>query len=96
MVKLITEIYKSINHISSLPVWEFRKEKHLNYDLRKKSLFELLNIKTKALGKNRCLMGEFRGDTMDDCVRNEPTFFAFNNRIKLLNTFEGLADYFFI
>ena len=32
--KLMTEIYKSMNHLNPLLVWEFHEKKHVTYDLR--------------------------------------------------------------
>ena len=48
--KLMTEIYKSMNHLNPSLVWEFHEKKHVMYNLRIQNLCKLPTIKTLNFG----------------------------------------------
>ena len=48
--KLMTEIYKSMNHLKPSIVWEFHEKKPIMYNLRIQNLCKLPRIKTLGFG----------------------------------------------
>ena len=81
--KLLTEIYKSMNHLNPSLVWEFHEKKHVTYDLRIQNLCKLPQIKTQGYGQESLsFRGSFLWNTLDDTIKNQPTLAAFKKRIK--------------
>ena len=81
--KLMTEIYKSINHLNPSLIWEFHEKKHVSYNLRIQNLCKLPQIKTQGYGQESLsFRGSLLWNTLDDSVKNEPTLAAFKKRIK--------------
>ena len=81
--KLMTEIYKSMNHLNPSLIWEFHEKKDINYNLRIQNLCKLPQIKTQGYGQESLsYRGSILWNTLDDSVKNEPTLLAFKKRIK--------------
>ena len=81
--KLMTEIYKSINHLKPSLIWEFHEKKHVSYNLRIQNLCKLPQIRTQGYGQESLsFRGSLLWNTLDDSVKNEPTLAAFKKRIK--------------
>ena len=81
--KLMTEIYKSMNHLNPSLIWEFHEKKHVSYNLRIQDLCKLPQIKTQGYGQESVsFRGSLLWNTLDDSVKNEPTLSAFKKRIK--------------
>ena len=53
--KLMTEIYKSMNHLKPPLVWEFHEKNNVNYNLRLKNLCKLPQINTQSYGQESLL-----------------------------------------
>ena len=58
--KLMTEIYKSMNHLNLSIVWEFHEKKPIMYNLRVQNLCKLPRIKTLGFGLDSL---SFRGSS---------------------------------
>ena len=58
--KLMTEIYKSMNHLNPSIVWEFHEKKPITYSLRIQNLCKLPTIKTLGFGLDSL---SFRGSS---------------------------------
>ena len=82
--KLMTEIYKSTNHLSPSLVWDFHEKKHVEYNLRTKNLFcRLPKIRSTSFGLELpSLRGSFLWNTLDESIKNEETFLAFKKKTK--------------
>ena len=81
--KLMTKIYKSINHFNPSLVGEFHEKKHVTYGLRIQNLCKLPKIKTQGYGKESLpFRGSFLWNTLDDTIKNQPTLTAVRKRIK--------------
>ena len=81
--KLMTETYKSMNHLNPSIVWEFHEKKHMTYNLRIQNLCKLPTIKTLSLGlKPLSFRGSFLWNTLDDSIKQVPTLSCFKKRIK--------------
>ena len=81
--KLMTEIYKSINHLNPSLIWEFHEKKHVNYNLRIQNLCKLPQINTQSYEQESLsFRGSILWNALDDSVKNEPTLSAFKKRIK--------------
>ena len=81
--KLMTEIYKSINHLNPSLVREFHEKRHVTYDLRIQNLWKLPQIKRQGYRQgSRSFRGNFLWNTLDDTIKNQPTLAAFKKRIK--------------
>ena len=94
--KLMIEIYKSINHLSPLLVWEFHEKKCVEYKLRTKNLCKLPTIRITSFGLEALsFRGNFLGNTLDDSGKNEPTLLAFKNKIKRWGSAANLLFFYF-
>ena len=85
MKGLMTEIYKSVNHLNPSLVKEFHGKKHLTYDLKIQNLCKLQQTKTQGYGQESLpFRGSFLWNTLDDDdnIKNQPTLAAFKGRIK--------------
>ena len=81
--KLMTEIYKSMNHLNPSIVWEFHEKKPIKYNLRIQNLCKLPTIKTLGFGLNSLsFRGSFLWNTLDDSIKQVPTLSCFKKRIK--------------
>ena len=81
--KLMTEIYKSMNHLNPSIVWEFHEKKPIKYNLRIQNLCKLPTIKTLGFGLNSLsFRGSFLWNTLDDSIKQVPTLPCFKKRIK--------------
>ena len=81
--KLMTEIYKSMNHLSPSIVWEFHEKKRITYNLRTQNLCKLPTIKTLGFGLDSLsFRGSFLWNTLDDSIKQVPTLSRFKKRIK--------------
>ena len=49
--KLMTEIYKSINHLNLPLIWEFHERMHVKYGLMIQNLCKLPQINTQSYGQ---------------------------------------------
>ena len=81
--KLMTEIYKSMNHLNPSLVWEFHEKKHVTYNLRIQYLCKLPTIKTLGFGlESLSFRGSFLWNTLDDSIKQKSTLSAFKKRIR--------------
>ena len=81
--KLMTEIYKSMNHLNPSIVWEFHEKKPIMYNLRIQNLCKLPRIKTLGFGLDSLsFRGSFLWNTLDDSIKQVPTLSHFKKRIK--------------
>ena len=81
--KLMIEIYKITNHLSPSLVWEFHEKKHVEYNLRTKSLCKLPTIRSTSFGlESLSFRGSFLWNTLNDSIENEQTLLAFKKKIK--------------
>ena len=81
--KLMTEIYKSMNHLNPSIVWEFHQEKPITYGLRLQNLCKLPTIKTFGFGLDSLsFLGSFLWNTLDDSIKQVTTLSRFKKRIK--------------
>ena len=81
--KLMMEIYKSKDHLSPSPVWEFHEKKCEEYNLRTKNLCKLPTFKSTSFGlESQSFRGSFLWNTLDDSTKNEPTLLAFKIRLR--------------
>ena len=81
--KLMTEIYKSTDRLSPSLVWEFHEKKHVEYNLRTKTLCKLLTVRTTSFGLQSLSLrggGGFLWNTLDDSIKKQPTLLAFKNK----------------
>ena len=83
--KLMTEIYKSMNHLNPPLIWEFHDKKHVNYMIRIQNLCKLPQINTQSYGQESLsFRRSILWNTLDDSVKNEPTLSEFKTKIKNL------------
>ena len=81
--KLMTEIYRSMNYLNPLLVWEFHEKKYVTYDLRIQNHCKVPQIKTQGYGQESLFFrGTFLWNTVDVTVKNLPALAAFKKRIK--------------
>ena len=81
----MVEIYKSINHLSPLLVWEFHEKKCVEYNPRTKCLCNLPTVKSTSSGlESLSSRGSLLWNTLDDSIKNEPTLLALQIREKVV------------
>ena len=81
--KLMTEIYKSMNHLNTSIVWGLHEKKPITYNLRKQNLCKLPTIKTLGFGLDSLsFRGSFLWNTLDDSIKQVETLSRFKKRIK--------------
>ena len=81
--KLMTEIYKSMNHLNPSIIWEFPVKNPIMYNLRIQNLCKLPTIKTLGFGLDSLsFLGSFLWNTLDDSIKQVPTLSRFKKRIK--------------
>ena len=81
--KLMTEIYKSMNHLNPSIVWEFHEKKPITHSLRIQYLCKLPTIKTLGFGLDSLsFRGSFLWNTLDDSIKQVPTLSRFKKGIK--------------
>ena len=82
LLKLMTEIFKSMNGLNSPLVWEFHERKHVTYNLRIQNLCKLSPIKTMNFGLDSLsFRGSFLWNNLDDSIKREKTVACFQKRI---------------
>ena len=81
--KLMTEIYKSINHWNPSIVWEFHEKKPITHNIRIQNLCKLPTIKTLGFGLDSLsFRGSFLWNTLDDSIKQVPTLSRLKKRMK--------------
>ena len=85
--RLMTEIFKSVNHLNPQLAWEFRGKKHGEYNLRIQNLCKLPSIKTTNFGlESLSLGGSLLWNTLDDSMKRKPTLACFEAKNQKLKT----------
>ena len=79
----MTKMFMSMNPLCPPLAREVHEKKHIKYDLRIEQLCKLPMTRTygfglESLSARECLLW----NNMDDIIKNEPTRFAFKNKIK--------------
>ena len=84
--KLMTEIYKALNHESPSFMGEFFLQRELTYDLRIKNTIQIPSTKTISFGKNSLAFREsILWNTMPDTIKSAENVFRFKKGIKAWN-----------
>ena len=71
--RLMTEIFKSMNHWNLSLVWEFYEKKPMTYNPTIQNLCKLPTIKALGFGlDSKSFRGSFLWNTFDDSIKQEP------------------------
>ena len=84
--KLMTEIYKSLNHESPPFMGEFCVQRELTYDLRIKNTLQIPSTKIILFGMNSlAFRGSVLWNAMPDTIKSAENVFRFKKGIKAWN-----------
>ena len=81
--RLMTEIYKTMNHLNPSYIWEFFVKKDIPYNLRTKELCRLPSAQSYRYGLNSLsFRGSLLWNTLDDELKRADTLGSFKRGIK--------------